>query len=346
MKSQYVADLDPGTRIDTSFLVQSKERKIARNGSAYLDLILRDSTGSIRAKLWDCDRPGLDFEQDDVVSVTGLLENYQGTPQLTIRKITRLHIEGLDLIDYLPRTRHDPDQMFGQLFDRIEQLPETPLRELLLAIFTDPEITTRYKLAPAAVVMHHAFLGGLLEHVTSLLDLADRVCDHYAWLDRSLIFAGLLLHDLGKVEEINFDRSFRYTTRGQLLGHITIGIEMIQEKIRSLPGFPAPLRDKILHLVLSHHGKADFGSPKEPVFPEALVVHYLDDLDSKLQSMCEQYEADKNRQGEWTGRNRALGRELLKVARPEEPREALSAVAAAGDQNTGKAPLQHAEEKP
>ncbi|HUY12800.1 MAG TPA: HD domain-containing protein [Terriglobia bacterium] len=342
MKSQYVEDLEPGARIDTSFLVQSKERKIARNGSAYLDLTLRDSTGSVRAKLWDCDRSGLDFEQDDVVSVAGSLEMYQGAPQLTIRRITRLAIDRQDLIDYLPRSRHDPEQMFEQLLCRIQELPETPLRQLLLAIFTDPEITARYKLAPAAVVMHHAFLGGLLEHVMSLLDLADRVCDHYTWLDRSLIFAGLLLHDLGKVEEINFERGFRYTTRGQLLGHITIGIEMIQEKLRNLPDFPTPLRDKLLHLVLSHHGKTDFGSPKEPVFPEALVVHYLDDLDSKLQSMWEQYQVDKNRLGEWTSRNRALGRELLKMTPPE----ALSATASAADHTTDKAPLRHAEEKP
>ncbi|MGH9430553.1 MAG: 3'-5' exoribonuclease YhaM family protein [Terriglobia bacterium] len=346
MKSQYVAALDAGARVDTSFLVQSKERKIARNGSPYLDLVLRDSTGSLRAKLWDCDRVGLDFEQDDVVCVAGSLEIYQGTPQLTVRKIARLAIGPLDLIDYLPRTRHDPDQMFSQLLDRIRQLPETPLQELLLSIFTDPEVAARYKLAPAAIVMHHAFLGGLLEHVTSLLDLADKVCEHYTWLDRSLIFAGLLLHDLGKVEEIAFDRSFRYTTRGQLLGHITIGIEMIQEKIRNLPDFPPQLRDKILHLVLSHHGKTEFGSPKEPVFPEALVVHYLDDLDSKLESMREQYETDKDRQGDWTSRSRALGRELLKVAPQEGCHEGLSAPATAVHQRPSDSPIDHAEEKP
>lgn len=345
MKSQYVANLESGARVDTSFLVQSKERKIARNGSAYLDLVLRDSTGNLRAKIWDCDRSGLDFEQGDIVSVTGFLENYQGTPQITVRKIAQLPFDRLDLIDYLPRTRHDPEQMFGTVLDRIHQIPEGPIRELLLAIFTDPEISPRYKLAPAAVVMHHAFLGGLLEHVTSLLDLADRVCGHYTWLDRPLILAGLLLHDLGKVQEISYERSFRYTTRGQLLGHITIGIEMIQEKIRSLPDFPPQLRDKILHLVLSHHGKAEFGSPKEPLFPEALVVHYLDDLDSKLESMREQYETDKNRQGDWTGRSRALGRELLKVTVQDARPGILSASAAAVDEASDEMLFKHAEKK-
>jgi 3'-5' exoribonuclease len=345
MKTQYVADLEPGARVDTSFLVQTKERKIARNGSAYLDLVLRDSTGSVRAKLWDCDRPGLIIEQDDIVSVSGFLESYQGTPQLTVRKIVRIAIDAPDLIDYLPRTRRDPDEMFSDLLDRIQQLPEGPLRELLLSIFTDPEITARYKFVPAAIAMHHAFLGGLLEHVTSLLELAEKVCDHYAWLDRSLVYAGLLLHDLGKIEEIGFERSFRYTTRGQLLGHITIGIEMIEEKIRAMPDFPPRLRDQIVHMVLSHHGKAEFGSPKEPVFPEALAVHYLDDLDSKLESMRQQYETDKDRQGDWTSRNRALGRELLKVAPPGASTEALSVTASRVDQPSRNSPSNHVEEK-
>jgi 3'-5' exoribonuclease len=345
MKPQYVADLEPGVRVDTSFLVQSLERKMARNGSVYLDLVLRDSTGVLRAKLWDCDRTSLDFAQDDIVQAGGTLENYQGVLQLTVRKIARLTGEGLALTDYLPRTRRDPDEMYSHLLGRIEQLSESPLRDLLLSIFKDPAVAERYKLAPAALVMHHAFLGGLLEHVTSLLDLADGVCSHYAWLDHSLVLAGLLLHDLGKVEEIGFDRSFRYTTRGQLLGHITLGIGIIEDKIKSIPGFPASLRDKLLHLVLSHHGKAEFGSPKEPLFPEALVVHYLDDLDSKLQSMWEQYETEKDRPGQWTGRNRALGRELLKAAPPAQVLQGAAAAAPAGELKPGWTSEQHAEKK-
>jgi 3'-5' exoribonuclease len=146
-----------------------------------------------------------------------------------------------------------------------------------------------------------------------LIELGDRVCDHYPSLRRDLVLAGLLLHDIGKIEELSFRRGFRYTTRGQLLGHITIGLEMVNEKMRAIPDFPAGVRDQLEHIILAHHGELEFGSPKEPAFPEALVVHALDNLDSKLESMRVQYEADKNREGDFTARNPALKRELLKM---------------------------------
>lgn len=206
--------------------------------------------------------------------------------------------------------------MFAALLERVRSLDEGPLRALLLAILEDATIAERFQLAPAAMTFHHAFLGGLLEHVSSLLALADQVVDHYPWLRRDLILAGLVLHDLGKIEELNFARGFRYSTRGQLIGHISIAVRMVEEKIRQIPDFPAELRDQIEHIILSHHGQLEFGSPKEPMFPEALVVHYLDDMDSKLEAMRQQYAADKDRAGDWTGRNPALRRELLKIAPP------------------------------
>jgi 3'-5' exoribonuclease len=186
---------------------------------------------------------------------------------------------------------------------------------LLLTILEDPAIAEKYKRAPAAMSYHHAFLGGLLEHVLSLVQLGDQVCDHYEFLRRDLLLAGLVLHDVGKIEELSFSRGFRYSTRGQLLGHISIGLEMVQEKMRQIPGFPAELKAQIEHIILSHHGKVEFGSPKEPVFPEALLVHFLDEMDSKLEAMRAQYAADQDRPGDWTARNPALRRELLKIER-------------------------------
>jgi len=186
---------------------------------------------------------------------------------------------------------------------------------LLLTIMEDPSIAEKYKRAPAAMSYHHAFLGGLLEHVLSLVQLGDQVCDHYEFLRRDLLLAGLVLHDVGKIEELSFSRGFRYSTRGQLLGHISIGLEMVQEKMRQIPGFPAELKGQIEHIILSHHGKVEFGSPKEPVFPEALVVHFLDEMDSKLEAMRAQYATDQDRPGDWTARNPALRRELLKIER-------------------------------
>ena len=313
MKERFVTDLSPDAQVRTTFLVQARERKIARTGSAYLDLDLRDASGVVRAKLWDCDRHALDFEVEDIVAVDGVVEDYQGTLQIRVRKISRCSPDDVDLFDYLPHSRRDPEEMYVTLLDRLRRVPEGPLRMLLLTIMEDPSIAEKYKRAPAAMSYHHAFLGGLLEHVLSLVQLGDQVCDHYEFLRRDLLLAGLVLHDVGKIEELSFSRGFRYSTRGQLLGHISIGLEMVQEKMRQIPGFPAELKGQIEHIILSHHGKVEFGSPKEPVFPEALVVHFLDEMDSKLEAMRAQYATDRDRPGDWTARIPALRRELLKI---------------------------------
>ena len=315
MKERFVTDLSPDAQVRTTFLVQARERKIARTGSAYLDLDLRDASGVVRAKLWDCDRHTLDFEVEDIVAVDGVVEDYQGTLQIRVRKISRCSPDAVDLFDYLPRSRRDPEEMYATLMDRLRRVPEGPLRMLLLTIMEDPSLAEKYKRAPAAMSYHHAFLGGLLEHVLSLVQLGDQVCDHYEFLRRDLLLAGLVLHDVGKIEELSFSRGFRYSTRGQLLGHISIGLEMVQEKMRQIPEFPAELKGQIEHMILSHHGKVEFGSPKEPVFPEALVVHFLDEMDSKLEAMRAQYATDQDRPGDWTARNPALRRELLKIER-------------------------------
>ncbi len=312
MKDIFIRDLKAGQQVNTTFLLLNKERKVARNGSAYLDLEFSDSTGSLRGKLWDSDRLKLDAGVDEIVQVAGAVEEFQGTRQVTVRSLRKIPPEDVNLLDYLPRSRHDPEQMYAALVERIGQMEPGPLKELLLSTVRDAAIAERLKLAPAAMSMHHAFLGGLLEHVTSLWQLADRLCDHYPWLDRSLVLAGVVLHDIGKIEEIVFDRSFRYSTRGRLLGHIEISLEIVREKMRGIPDFPPALKDRVEHMILSHHGKLEFGSPKEPMFPEALAMHYLDEIDSKLESMRAQYEADRGREGEWTGRNRSLNRELLK----------------------------------
>lgn len=314
MKQSFVAELIPDHAVESTFLVQSKEKKTAQSGSPYLDLELRDSTGVIKAKLWDCERHALDFEVDEVVRVLGQVESYRGAPQIKIRKIVRCAPGEFDLSDYLPRSARDPEELYAKLLERLRRVPEGPLRRLLLAVTEDPAIAAKFKLAPAATAFHHAYLGGLVEHVLSLVELGDALADHYPALDRNLLLAGLVLHDLGKTEELDYEGGFRYSTRGQLLGHITMALEMVREKIRALDSFPSELKDRLEHIILAHHGKLEFGSPKEPMFPEALVVHYLDDLDSKLQSMRAQYEADKDRAGDFTARNRALGRELLKPA--------------------------------
>lgn len=313
MKDTYIKDLKPDSPVRSTFLVQTKERKVTSNGAAYLDLTLQDTTGVISAKLWDfSERTTAPFEADDVVQVEGFVESYRGTPQLRVRKIALCPAEQVDLLDYLPRTQRVPDEMYSALVARVSRMEDGPLRALLLSILEDPCLAEKYKLAPAAMSYHHAFLGGLLEHVSSLIALADLVADHYPWLRRDLIVAGLILHDLGKTEELNFSRGFRYSTRGQLIGHITMALEIVQAKIQQIPNFPRQLKDELEHIIISHHGKLEFGSPKEPMFAEALVVNFLDEMDSKLEAVRAQYAADHDRPGDWTSRNPALKRELLK----------------------------------
>jgi 3'-5' exoribonuclease len=301
------------TSVNSPYFVQTKERKTARNGNAYLDLTLLNSKGLMRAKLWDSDSYHADFEEEDVVRVVGDIEEFQGTAQIRVRQITRLPAHEINYTELFPRSARIPEEMLAELIARARQLAEGPLRTLLLGLLEDPDIAAKYKLAPAAMSYHHAYLGGLIEHVLSLIGLADKICDHYTDLRRDLIVAGLVLHDIGKIEELSYKTGIRYTTRGQLIGHISIGAEMVSEKIRAIPDFPATLKDQLLHIILSHHGELQFGSPKEPLFPEALVVHHLDNLDSKLQSMRTQYATDKDRPGEFTARNPALKRELFKI---------------------------------
>ena len=318
MKQTFVKDLTPDSAVRSTFLVQSKERKLTSNGSAYLDLSLQDTTGVISAKLWDySERTTPPFEADDIVQVEAHVESYRGAPQLRIRKITLCAPDTVNLFDYLPRTHRDPEEMYAALLERVRRMSDGPLRILLLGILEDPSMAEKYKLAPAAMSYHHAFLGGLLEHVSSLVALADRVADHYPWLRRDLMVAGIVLHDIGKTEELSFTRGFRYSTRGQLIGHIAMALEMVQAKIHQIPDFPAELKDELEHIILSHHGKLEFGSPKEPMFAEAMVVSFLDDMDSKLEAVRAQYSADQDRPGDWTSRNPALKRELLKPPKKE-----------------------------
>lgn len=313
MKPIYVKDLAPDSAVRGAFMVQSKERKLTSSGAAYLDLNLQDTTGVISAKLWDySERTTPPFEADDVVLVEGNVESYRGTPQLRVRKIGLCAPADINLLDYLPRTKRDPEEMYSALLARVRRLDAAPLRILVLGILEDPVLAEKYKLAPAAMSYHHAFLGGLLEHVSSLVALADAVADHYPWLRRDLMVAGLVLHDIGKVEELSFNRAFRYSTRGQLIGHISMALEMVQTQIQKIPNFPAALKDELEHIIISHHGKLEFGSPKEPMFAEAMVVSFLDEMDSKMEAVRAQYAADKDRPGDWTARNPALRRELLK----------------------------------
>src|ERR1700751_4260018 len=290
--------------ITSSFVVVSKQVKPKKSGEPYLALILGDRTGQIEAKMWDNVEDALDaFEQDDFLKVKGLINRYKSRFQLTIHKLRRLTESEIDYSDYLPKTTKNIDELWQTLTEFVASFQDTHLRALIQGFMADPEIAQAYRNAPAAKTLHHAYIGGLLDHVVSLFRACDLVCRNYPQVNRDLVLAGAFLHDISKSHELTYNRSFSYTTRGQLLGHMVIELEMLQAKIALVPGFPAELKTLLEHLIISHHGQYEFGPPSLPTFPEALLLHYMDDLDSKMESMRAHFERDSELESPWTSYN-------------------------------------------
>ncbi len=297
--------------ITSSFVVAAKQVKSKKNGESFLSLTLADRTGQIDAKMWDNVAEAVDtFEQDDFLKIRGLINRYNRRFQLTIHKLRRMEESEVDYADYLPKTSKDLDALWRTVGEFTASFANPHLKALLEAFRADPEIAAAYRTAPAAKTLHHAYIGGLLDHVVSLMKLCDLAARNYPEIDRDLLLTGAFLHDIGKIHELSYARSFAYTTRGQLLGHMILELEMLQAKVAQVPGFPAELKTLLEHLIISHHGKYEFGSPKLPMFPEALMLHYLDDLDSKMESMRAHLEREGD-VGEWTGYNPSLARPLL-----------------------------------
>jgi 3'-5' exoribonuclease len=331
MKDFYIAESPrfENKVITSSFVVAAKQVKPKKTGEPYLALTLADRSGQIEAKMWDNVAEAIDvFEPDDYIKVKGLINRYKNHFQLTIHKLRKLAEAEVDFADYLPKTNQDVEQLWQVVADFVSGFQNQYLHALVRAFMDDPEIAAGYKNAPAAKTLHHAYIGGLLEHVVSLFRSCDLVSRNYPQIDRDLLLTGAFLHDIGKIYELSYNRSFSYTTRGQLLGHMIIELEMLQEKVSQVPGFPGELKILLEHLIISHHGQYEFGSPKLPMFPEALMLHYLDDLDSKMESMRAHLERESGLEGAWTGYNPSLGRPLLKrdkfVDKPPAEPEAQS----------------------
>jgi 3'-5' exoribonuclease len=328
MKDFYIAEASrfENQVITSSFVVVSKQAKPKKSGDLYLSLTLADRTGHMEARMWDNVADHINcFEQDDFIKVRGLINKFNGRFQLTLHKVRSLQDSEVEFDDYLPRTSKDIDALWRTLGSFVDSLGDPHLKALIRAFMADPQIEHAYKNAPAAKTLHHAFIGGLLDHVVSLFQVCDLACRNYPEIiDRDLLLAGAFLHDIGKIHELTFARSFTYTTRGQLLGHMIIELEMLQQKLTQLPGFPDEYKTLLEHLIISHHGKYEFGSPKMPMFPEALMLHYLDDLDSKLEAMRNQFSREPD--SEWTSYNPSLERPVLNTRKYlEKVKEKLKA---------------------
>ena len=316
-----------------------KQVKPKKTGEPYLALTLGDRCGQIEAKMWDNVEHALDaFEQEDFLKVKGLLNKYRNRFQLTIHKLRRLSDSEVDFADYLPKTTKNIDELWLTLGEFVSTFKDTNLKTLVQLLMSDPEIALGYRSAPAAKSLHHAYIGGLLDHVVSLFRSCDLMCRNYPQINRDLLLTGAFLHDIGKIYELSYTRSFSYTSRGQLLGHMIIELEMLQGKIAKIRGFPEEMKILLEHLIISHHGQYEFGSPKLPMFPEALMLHYLDDLDSKMESMRAHFEREADSGSNWTSYNPSLGRVLLNSAKFLNEKDEVTAVAASASGTSANEP--------
>ena len=327
MKDFYICDCTRHENkvITSTFVVVAKQIKPKKTGEPYLALTLGDRSGQLEAKMWDNVEEVLDaFDQDDFLKVKGLINKYKQRFQLTIHKLRKLGDSEIEFDDYLPKTTKDIDELWQTLSNFVSGFQNSHLKALVQAFMADPEIAKAYRCAPAAKTLHHAYIGGLLDHVVSLFRSCDLMSRNYSHINRDLLLTGAFLHDIGKIHELTYNRSFSYSTKGQLLGHMIIELEMLQAKLALQPGFPSELKIMLEHLIISHHGEYEFGSPKLPMFPEALMLHYLDDLDSKMEAMRAQFERDSTLDGPWTTYNPSLGRPLLSTEKFLAPKKAVS----------------------
>ena len=324
MKDIYIADLanfDEGKLFDGFFLVLAKQQRMTKSNKPYLNLILGDKTGQLEGRVWELGDPRIakDFERGDVVKARGSASRFDDRLQMKVDQLRVALPNEVDKTDLMPSTTQDIGVLWRALLSFVASFQNADLKLLLTTLLADPTLAEAFREAPAAKQLHHAWLGGLLEHVVSLLTLADRIAPHYPLLDRDLLLTGVILHDIGKVRELSWEIGFEYTVEGSLLGHIQMGVALAERTMDSLPNFPPRLKTLVLHMILSHHGKLEFGSHKLPMIPEALALSFIDDLDAKMQAI--QNEFDKCiREGksadEMTGKVWALDqRQMLNTKR-------------------------------
>lgn len=312
MPKLFVSDIQPNQDIVSLFVAADKQLRTARNGSFYLNLKLSDKTGEMVGRMWEKATEAASlFHTGEVIFVRGRSEVYQEKIQLNIAEILPVPAGGFDPVDFLPVCPYDRDALFEQLGRLISNMTEGPLKVLCTEILGDAALMARFKLAPAAKSMHHAYIGGLLEHTLSLVTLVYRISNHYPDLDRDLLMAGALLHDIGKTGEFVYDTHIDYSDAGRLVGHMVLGTEILDEKVRAIEGFPRETALLLKHLILSHHGEAQFGAVKLPASKEAFALHIADDLDAKITAVRRILSNAEGESG-WTGYDTIFGRHFFR----------------------------------
>ncbi len=316
----WVADIKEDDSVNDLYLVKTKRTGQTKNGGAFLSLTLSDRTGDIEARVWDnAEELGVLFREGDIIQVSGRAGSYRNQVQLTLSGLAPS--EEYDPSLFLEATPFDIPEMMKELKGIIRGIKNAGLRDLINAFLSDHNFIEKFKEAPAAKNFHHGYIGGLLEHTLSVCRLAGHVNEQYPELDGDLLVAGAFLHDIGKIREFSYGRTIDYSDEGRLLGHLVLGVSMLEEKLAGFKKFPSETALCLKHMILSHHGEYDFGSPKRPKFLEAFVLHLIDDLDAKMNGIARFMSKDKH-EGAWTDFNRMFERYLLKerLKPPEDDR--------------------------
>lgn len=311
-KKQFVSDLRVGGSVESCFVLADKKLIEFKNKPGqFLSLTLRDRTGEVAAKVWDnAPEVANGLRESDLVFVTGKVESYRQALQLNISAVELADVSQAEVADFMPVTSKDVGELKRRVAETVASITNPHIKPLLEAFFADTGFMDIYAAAPAAKALHHAYVGGLIEHVVEVIELAEPMLRLYPKIDRDLLHAGVLLHDIGKTRELRWSFSIDYTDEGRLLGHIVIGSQMVEERIQQIPNFPEDLRFRVIHMILSHHGTLEFGSPKRPKTLEAQALHLIEDLDAQLKGFVQTIEAVSDPIQAWTPFDRRFERYL------------------------------------
>ncbi|MCS6866929.1 MAG: OB-fold nucleic acid binding domain-containing protein [Gemmataceae bacterium] len=318
MSRQFVAQLRDGHDLDEVYLVTDKQLRANRNGNPYLLVELRDRTGSIQGRMWNAgENIARGFDPGDFVHACGKVQLFQGALQVILTNVEKAATQKIDFSDFLPQTEQNITKLIDRLRNYLLRLDNLHLRALAECFLMDDGFMRAFVSCPAGVKLHHAYVGGLLEHVVSMMDAADRLLPLYPGVDRDLLLMGIFLHDAGKTRELTYSRAFGYSDEGQLVGHIPIAVAMLAETAAKVPdltgeSFPRELTLRLQHMILSHHGELHYGSPKVPMTPEAMLLHLIDALDTRMHMILREIRDDRNNPTAWTPYNATLGRRIYK----------------------------------
>lgn len=312
MKQQFAAELTAGIQVDDVFVISDKAIAQKKNGENYLNVTLSDKSGEIKGVAWDnVSEAAAAGAVGDFVQVKGGVSEYRGTLQLTLRELTNVDRASVRRDDFLPATRRNPDRMLQRLKETVdEHIKDPDIRALFSAFWADEGFVDGFKRAPGGKKMHHAYLGGLLEHTLSMTVLVGKIAAHYTGIDMDILLAGTILHDIGKIREFEYDYVIDYSDEGKLLTHIVIGCGMLDEKIRQMPEFPREKAMLLKHMIVSHHGSREFGSPEPPRTLEAVLLNHIDDIDAKMSGLRD-FIAKEDPRATWTSYNPMLRRQLF-----------------------------------